>query len=131
QRERRQTDRFPALVAELVARGANVIVALGNQGIEAAQHATMTIPIVGMADDLVKSGLAQSMARPGSNTTGVSILASELDVKRLDLLREAAPTAKRIGVLADPTTISTLSQLEEAAQKLNVQLVVVSARTSD
>jgi putative ABC transport system substrate-binding protein len=108
-----------------------VIVALGNQAIQAAQLATTSIAIVGMADDLVKSNLAASMAHPGSNTTGVSILASELDVKRLELLYQAIPDAKRIGVIVDPTTIPTRPQLEKAADELKVKLIMVTARNSE
>ena len=76
----------PALARELVARQADVIVAFGNLGLSAVQRATATIPIVGMTDDMVGEGLAASMARPGGNTTGVSILGAELDLKRLELL---------------------------------------------
>jgi putative tryptophan/tyrosine transport system substrate-binding protein len=119
---------IPGLVGELVARRVSVIVVTGNPAIEAAQRATTTIPIVGMADDMLTSGFAASMARPGGNFTGVSILSSELDVKRLELLHEAVPTAKRIGLLVDPTTLSTRSQLDEAARKLDLELVVVTAR---
>src|SRR5215831_3717059 len=104
-------DRFPALAADLVARSVDVIVAFGDPAIRAAQRATSAIPIVGMTDDMVGSALAASMARPGGNTTGVSILASELDVKRLEILHEYVPQARRIAVLADPTTISTRAQV--------------------
>jgi putative ABC transport system substrate-binding protein len=62
------------------------------------------------------------MARPGGNTTGVSILASELDVKRLEILREFVPQARQIAILVDPTTNSTRLQLEKAARDMDVQL---------
>jgi putative ABC transport system substrate-binding protein len=94
----------------------------------AAQRATQTIPIVGMTDDMVGSGLAASPARPGGNTTGVSILAPELNVKRLEVLHEFVPQARRIAVLADPNTISTRAQLTSAARDLGVELVVFEAR---
>ena len=123
-------DRYPGLVGELVAQRVNVIIVFGNPGIEAARRATTTIPIVGVADDIVKSGFAVSMAHPGGNTTGVSILARELDVKRLELLHEAVPAAKRIGVLADPR-VTNRSQLDEAAHQLNLELVMVDARTRE
>jgi putative ABC transport system substrate-binding protein len=123
-------ERFPALADKLVSRHVNVIVALGEPPIEAARRATTTIPIVGMADDMVRMGLA-SMSRPGGNATGVNIQASELDVKRLELLHEALPAAKRIGVLADPAIPSTRPQLEEAARKLDLVLVVVDASNVD
>ena len=83
-----------------------------------------------MADDMVGSGLAASMARPGGNTTGVSILSPELDVKRLEILHEFVPQARRIAVLADTTTISTRTQLASAARDLGVQLLVFEIQNS-
>jgi putative ABC transport system substrate-binding protein len=124
-----QPDRIPALVGELVSRRVDVMVELGDPAIRAAQQATRSIPIVGMADDIVGSRLAASMARPGANTTGVSILASELDVKRLELLHEFVPKARRIGVLVDPTTVSTRPQLEKAALTLGIEAVTFQAQT--
>jgi putative ABC transport system substrate-binding protein len=84
-----------------------------------------------MTDDMIGSALAASMARPGGNTTGVSILASELDVKRLEILREFVPQARRIAVLADPTTISTWAQLMSAARELGVELVRFEAQSPE
>src|ERR1700738_2560426 len=123
-----RNERAPALAGELVAKNVDLIITFGDPAIRAAQRATKTIPIVGMTDDMVGSGLAASMARPGGNTTGVSILASELDVKRLELLHEFIPQARRIGVLTDPTTISTRPQLASAALKLVVELVMFDAQ---
>jgi len=116
-------DRFPALAADLVARPVDVIIVSGDPGIRAAQLATSTIPIVGLADDMIGSAFAASMARPGGNITGVSILASELDGKRLALLHELVPHARRIGVLADPTTVRTVPQVEKVARELGIDLV--------
>jgi putative ABC transport system substrate-binding protein len=79
---------------------------------------------------MVGSGLAASMPRPGGNTTGVSILASELDVKRLEILHEYVPQARRIAVLGDPTTISTRPQLVSGARDLGVELVWFEAGDS-
>jgi ABC-type uncharacterized transport system substrate-binding protein len=81
-----------------------------------------------MADDLIASGLVASMARPGGNTTGVSILASELDVKRLEVLHEFVPQARQIAILVDPTTNSTRLQLEKAARDMDVQLSLFEAQ---
>src|SRR5262249_47791971 len=69
------------------------------------------------------SGLVASLAQPGGNTTGVSILASELDVKRLEILHEFIPQARRIAVLIDTTTVATRAQLASAARDLGVELV--------
>jgi putative tryptophan/tyrosine transport system substrate-binding protein len=107
-------DRMPGLADELVAQRVDVIVVASEPGIEAAQRATKTIPIVGIAADLVRTGFAATMARPGGNLTGVNILASELDVKRLEILHEAIPAARRIAALALPhVTYNTRAELEE------------------
>jgi len=118
-------DRYQALIGELVAKRVNVIVVFGNPGIDAARRATAAIPIVGTTDDLVNSGFAASMTRPGDNITGVSIFGGELNVQRLELLHEAVPAAKRIGVLADPTGIA--GRIEDAGRALHLELVLVNA----
>jgi len=127
----RRDDRFPALAADLVARPVDVIVVFGDPAIRAAQRTTSTIPIVGLADDMVGSAFAASMARPGGNITGVSILAGELDAKRLALLHELVPHARRIGVLADPTTVPTVPQVEKAARDLGIDLVTRPAKNRE
>jgi putative tryptophan/tyrosine transport system substrate-binding protein len=125
-------DRIPVLMDELLAEKVNVIVAPGEASIQAAQRATKTIPIVGLSADMVRTGLAASMARPGGNLTGVRVLSSELDVKRLGILHEAVPAAKRIGVLALPDrSFDTLPELETAARQLDLELVVISIRRTD
>jgi ABC transporter substrate binding protein len=80
-----------------------------------------------MTDDMVGSGLVASLARPAGNTTGVSILASELDVKRLEILHEFVPEARRMAALIDSTTISTRAELASAAGKLGVDLASFEA----
>ena len=125
-----QNERAPALAGELVGQNVDLIVAFGDPATRAAQRATAAIPIVAMTDDMVGSGLAATLARPGGNTTGVSILASELDVKRLEVLHEFVPQARRIAVLADTTTISTRTQLASAARDLGVELLVFEIQNS-
>jgi len=117
-------ERAPLLAGDFVAQNVDLVVTFGDPAIRAAQRATQSIPIVGMTDDMVGSGLVASLARPGGNTTGVSILAPELNVKRLELLHEFVPQARRIAVLADPSTISTHAQLTSAARDLGVELVL-------
>jgi putative tryptophan/tyrosine transport system substrate-binding protein len=125
-------DRVPVLTDELLGEKVKVMVALGEASIQAAQRATKTIPIVGLSADMVRTGLAASMARPGGNLTGVNALANELDVKRLGILHEAVPAAKRIGVLALPDrAFDTLPELETAARQLDLELVVISIRRTD
>ena len=124
-----RNDALPRLAAELVGSRCEVLLAAGDHAVRAAQQATRSIPIVGWCDDMVGSKLVASMAHPGGNTTGISILASELDEKRLQLLHEIVPGARRIGVLSDPSTVSTAPQLERAAQALHLQLS--TARATD
>jgi putative ABC transport system substrate-binding protein len=124
-----RNDMLPKLAADMVARGVDVLVTFGPVGIRAAQSATTTIPIVGMTNDLVGSGLVQSMARPGGHTTGVSILATELDAKRLELLHEAVPAAQRIGVLHDPSTTRSMPAVKAAGRSLKIDIVLAPAQS--
>jgi putative tryptophan/tyrosine transport system substrate-binding protein len=126
-----RNERMPTLTVDLLRQKVDLIITFGDPAIRAAQRATQTIPIIGMTDDMIGSGLAASLARPGGNTTGVSILASELDVKRLEILHEFVPQARRFAALADPTTISTRAQLTSAARDLNVELVRFEAGSPD
>jgi putative ABC transport system substrate-binding protein len=122
----------PALARDLVARQADIIVTFGNLGTSAVQRATETIPIVGMTDDMVGEGLAASMALPGGHTTGVSILGAELDLKRLELLHEFVPQARRIAVLKDSTMVTAKQYgLVSAASRLNLELVEFRVRNAD
>jgi putative ABC transport system substrate-binding protein len=88
----------------LVNARVDAIAAAGDPGIRAAQQATKTIPIIGFTDDLVGSGFANSMARPNGNITGVSLLGTELDGKRQEILIEAVPGLRRMAALADTNT---------------------------
>ncbi len=100
-----KAERLPDLAAELVRLPVDVIVTAGTNAARAAQHATRTIPIVLAAGgDPVGSGLVASLARPGGNLTGLSLMSTELEGKRLELLKEAVPTASRVGVLFNPAT---------------------------
>ncbi|HYM01329.1 MAG TPA: ABC transporter substrate-binding protein [Stellaceae bacterium] len=121
-------ERVPGLVRDLVAQRVDVIVVLTELAIEAARHATQTIPIVCISFDLVRAGLAASLARPGSNITGVNLRTSELNVKRLELVHQALPAARRIGVLADPHVDTAMPELQEASRQLGLELVIALAR---
>lgn len=126
-------DRFPALAIELVASRVDAILAAGDAAIKAAQAATRSVPIVAISDDMVAAGLVRSLARPGNNITGVSILSAELNAKRLGLLVEALSKARRIAVLSDPriTTPEHLKVLRDAMQSHGIELVVYEAATPE
>ena len=122
-------DRLPALAAELVRSKVDIIVAVSPPAILAAKQATGTIPVV-MAfwggDGLIESGVIASFARPGANITGVYMGADELEAKRLELLLEAVPTARKIAVL-NPGDGRSFAGLRYAAQKAGVQLHISDA----
>jgi putative ABC transport system substrate-binding protein len=130
-----QYDRLPALAAELVRKQVSVIVAGGGtQSALAAKSATGAIPIVFQAAvDPVAAGLVTSFERPGGNLTGVSNLAAELGPKRLELLREAIPSAKKIAILVNPTNVAVsgvaTSALQAVAVGAGLQLDVLHAST--
>ena len=122
-------ERLPALAAELVRRRVDVIVAAGGHVSALAAHeATKDIPIVfTTVTDPVKSGLVASLNKPGGNATGTAGLTSELDAKRLELLREFKPSAKVFGVLVNPRRPELevqLQDLREASKKMQVRLEI-------
>ena len=119
-------DLISRYAAEMVKAQVDVIHAGGGPAVRAAQQATKTIPIIGVADDMVAEGFVASLARPDSNTTGLSILATELDGKRQELLIEAVPGLRRMAALADSnnTTRVKLDALREAARARNIELSI-------
>jgi len=126
-------DRLPALAADLVGRKVDLIMANSPPAAVAAKSATSTIPIVmrGGADP-VGSGLVASLARPGGNLTGVSVIADELTAKRLELLSELVPRARVIALLMNPNNASAervIRDVQEAARTKGLQLHVLKAST--
>jgi putative tryptophan/tyrosine transport system substrate-binding protein len=128
-------ERFPALAAELVALKVDVIVAGNVPQAKAAMQATRTLPIVfAAAADPVASGLVTSLARPGGNVTGLSLMFPELVAKWLELLKQAIPGASRVallwqpGVVGERTEKDILMEAEAAALALGVRLQVVEVR---
>jgi putative ABC transport system substrate-binding protein len=126
-------DQLPKLASQLVGMHVDVIFAPVSTFVEPARQATKTIPIVFASHaDPVGTGHVASLARPGGNVTGLSMLLTELAVKELELLKEAVPHATRIGVLWNPTTPShpaALKAVEAAGEKLGVQLRMMPTRT--
>jgi len=119
-------DLIPQYATELVMARVDVIAASGEETVRAMQQATKTIPIVAIVGDMLGSGLVTSLARPDGNTTGVSILARELDGKRQDILIEAVPGLRRMAVLIDVnyTKFAKLEALQEAARAHNIELSI-------
>jgi putative ABC transport system substrate-binding protein len=116
----------PALASELTQLRLDAIMAIGASAIQAARQATSTTPIVAGTDDLAGEGHVANLAHPEGNVTGVSILSSELNAKRLELLNAAVPTAVRVAVLWDPATGTFhLPTLHAEAARLRVELNVL------
>jgi len=125
-------DRLPSLAAELVRLNVDIIVTASTQAAQAGQQATRSIPIVmTVVSDPVESGLVGSLARPGGNVTGLSLMHPELSGKRLELLKEVIPKLSRVAVLSNlsnPIIPPLLRETEAAARAVGVQLQVVEVR---
>lgn len=121
-----QPDRLPALAVDLVQRNVDVILTAGTEATDIARRATKDIPIVMAAvGDPIAAGFIASLARPGGNVTGASLLATELTAKRLQLLKDALPALTRLAVLwsaANASVIEKLKQIQTAAPLFGVQL---------
>jgi putative ABC transport system substrate-binding protein len=128
-----QAERYPALAAECMRLGADVIATSTTPATQAAKNATRVIPIVmiGLGDP-VGTGLVDSLARPGGNVTGLSQMTPSVAVKRLELLRELVPQISRVLVLthlSDPIAAPQVKALEETARSLGIKLQIRDIRT--
>ena len=130
-----QSDRYPALAQELVRLDVDLILVWTTSAALAAKAATSTIPILfTTANDPVGSGLAESLARPGGNVTGITSLAAELSGKRVELLKEALPRLSRVAVLLNASNRTNAIQLratEDAARRLGIAVRAYEIRTPD
>jgi putative ABC transport system substrate-binding protein len=128
-------ERLPELAAELVGLKVDVIVAVGTLGPLAAKQATSTIPIVMVgAGDPVGSGLIASLARPGGNVTGMSLMAPDLGGKRLELLKELLPRLARVAVLwnsANPYPAIAFKETQAAGRTLGIEVQSAELRSPD
>ena len=127
-------ERLPGLIAELLALKVGVLVTVGTVATLAARRATATVPIVCMSGDPVGSGLVASLARPGGNVTGLSLLSGEYSAKWLQLLKEAAPKLRRVGVLwnpDNPAAAEEAKRMQELAPALGLQLTMLSVLPAD
>jgi putative tryptophan/tyrosine transport system substrate-binding protein len=124
-------DRLPALAAELVRRHVTVITAGGNVAAQAAKAATTVIPIVFTSGaDPVWSGLVESLSRPGANLTGATLVAAELAVKRLEVIRELLPQARVVAMIVNPNypgAESEMAEVEAAGPVIGLQIQKVTA----
>jgi len=130
-----QYDRMEKLAADLVGRRVAVIAVPGPAGARAAKAATSTIPIVfGVGEDPVKLGLVASIARPGTNATGINFLSAEVVAKRLALLHELVPSAARVAALINPSDAiraeAVRNDLQAAVRTIGVQLQILNASSS-
>jgi putative ABC transport system substrate-binding protein len=127
--------RVPDLIAELIQSRAEVLVVDGTQAALAGKRATSTIPIImAVVSDPLGSGLVMSLAHPGGNVTGLSLMMADLSAKRLQMLKEAVPRIVRVAVLWNPDTpfhTKSVQDLKAAAPSLSIQLSVVSLRTPE
>jgi putative tryptophan/tyrosine transport system substrate-binding protein len=128
-------DRLPGFAAEFVALKVDVIVAGGSLAVRAAQQATRTIPIVMTGtSDPVGTGFVASLARPGGNITGLSLLSPELSGKRLELIKEITKGFSRLGILLnpdDPAVLFSWQQTDKAARASGMEISLVEARKGE
>ena len=130
--------RLPSLAVELVGSGVAIIVATSQPSIAATWRVTKSVPVIGrMVDDPVVDGMAQSLARPGGNVTGIYTMTEEMNPKRLALLKEAVPQMQRAGILMRQNFPSVSiakrdwQDAELAAHQLGIELVALNVQTAD
>jgi putative ABC transport system substrate-binding protein len=127
--------RLPSLAAELLSSGVSIIVATSQPSIVASARVTKRVPVIGrMNDDPVVDGMAQSLARPGGNITGIYAMTEDLNAKRLSLLKEAVPSLHRVGVLLQPDWSNAQRDWQvalTAARQLKLDLLALNVRSSD
>ena len=132
--ESHDLQRLPSLAAELIALDIDVLVTVTSNAAQAATRTTRTVPIVFMGvTDPIATGLAESLARPGGNATGITNVAAILTGKRLELLKEVLPAVKRVAVLWDPLAPGSVPQWQASqvpAQTLGLQLHSMEASSA-
>jgi putative tryptophan/tyrosine transport system substrate-binding protein len=130
-----QYERFPKLIAELLAAKVELIVTAGTPATLAVKQATTSVPLVMIAvGDPVGNGIVSSLARPGGNITGLSSIAPELEGKRLEFLREIIPNLSHVALILNPTNpfhATSMKQARPAAEKLRIKLLVLEVKKTD
>src|SRR5262249_30663318 len=119
-------ERMEVHAADVVSASVDANVGTGRAAVRAAERATTSIPVLAFTDDMVGQGFVNSLSKPGGNITGVTILSSELDGKRQEILMEAVPGVRRMAALVDnnTTTPSQLRMLENGARARGVELSI-------
>ena len=123
-------DRLPDLAADLVQKKVDVIVTTASISAQAARKVTNTVPIVMTSGGVLERGLAESLAKPGGNVTGLTVLASDLSGKRVELLKEAFPKSRRVAALWNRVGLG-FKETQDAAKALSVPLHPVELREAD
>ncbi len=123
-------DRLPDLAADLVQKQVNVIVTTSSLSAQAARKVTSTVPIVMTSGGPIERGLAESLAKPGGNITGLTVLASDLSGKRVELLKEAFPKSRRVAALWSRVSLG-FKETQDAAKALSVPLHPIELREAD
>jgi putative tryptophan/tyrosine transport system substrate-binding protein len=128
-----RNEQISELVPAMVQAAPDVILSGGDLITRAFQKATQTIPLVVITEDMIAAGFAASLARPGGNITGISLMSPDLDGKRQDILIEAAPGARRIAALEDSNVASLrhIQALSDAAKAHGMELLVMRAAKGD
>ncbi len=128
-------ERFPALISELIAQNVEVIITAGTPATLAVKKATQTVPLVMVAvGNPVGNGIVPSLARPGGNITGLTSISTEMDGKRLELLKEAVPSVSYVAVLwnsASPLQVLAEKQVQIAAQSMQIKVLSLGVRTEE
>jgi putative ABC transport system substrate-binding protein len=123
-------DRLPDLAADLIQKKVDVIVTTSSLSAQAARKVTSTVPIVMTSGGVLERGLAESLAKPGGNVTGLTVLASDLSGKRVELLKEAFPKSRRVAALWSKVSLG-FKETQDAAKALSVTLHPIELRQAD
>jgi len=128
-----RNEQIADVVPALVKAAPDAIMSGGDVSTRALQNATKTIPIVVITEDVLGAGFAASLARPGGNITGISLMSTDLDGKRQDILTEAVPDVRRFAALADSNVANLrhLQGLQETARTRGKELLIIQAAKAD
>ena len=125
-------EQLAGLAAELIAARVDVFVTSANNSLQAAKNTAGATPVVFVSSYVVERGQVQSLARPGGHLTGLSLIGSDLEAKRLQLLKELVPKVSRFGVLMQPQDLTfAIPEVEAAGRSLGLEIVRLEVRVAD